>query len=81
MNYKFGNKNYEVEEVGLGGAMVNVNGTTITNCCLMDKLTGNAHPSEPNTFSVFCDSDEVVFHSFEDAYQFATTEQKDTFRL
>lgn len=73
-------KTYEVDEIIFSGEMVNVNGTTITDCGLMRKLTGD--PFMPkDCYTVFCDSDEIVFHTFEEAYNFAMNEQKDTFRL
>jgi len=77
MKYKNNGKTYDVEEVNLGGAVVNVNGTTITDYSKMSKLTG----LQGTGYSVFCDSDEICFDTFDEAYVFATTKQKDTFRL
>jgi len=73
MKYTNNGKKYNVESVAFGGMIINVNGTSITNC---SKL-----PEFPTTgYSVFVDSDEVCFDSFEKAYEFATTKQKNTSR-
>lgn len=72
-------KTYRVEEVNLMGAIINVNGTSITDCALMGELTNNPYMTEG--YTVFCDSDEICFDTFEEAYDFAMTKQKDTFRL
>lgn len=72
-------KTYDVEEVNLEGAIINVNGTSITDYKVMSELTGNPFMSEG--YTVFCDSDEIYFDTFEEAYDFAMTKQKDTFRL
>jgi len=79
MKYRRGNKTYDVEEVELFGAIINVNGTSITDLAKMQELTGSEFYTEG--FTVFCDSDEIYFDTFDQAYNFAMTEQKDTFRL
>ena len=79
MTYTNNGKSYEVEGVELGGAIINVNGTSITDCVLMDKLTNNPYPV--GGYTVFCDSDEVCFDTFLAAYIFATQCQKDTFSI
>ncbi len=73
-------KEYQVEEVNLYGAIINVNGTSITDLGAMGDLTGD--PMYKNGgYTVFCDSDEIYFNTFEEAYNFAINEQKDTFRV
>lgn len=74
MKYIRDEKQYEVESITYGGACIQVNGTTITDLA----KTGF---SNSNGFTVFCDSDEIGFDSFEQAYDFAMTKQKDTFRI
>jgi len=74
-------KEYEVEEVNLYGAIINVNGTSITDFKKMEELTGDEMLYSGGGYTVFCDSDEIFFDTFEEAYNFAMTEQKDTFRL
>ncbi len=73
-------KEYDVEEVNLYGAIINVNGTSITNLEVMGDLTGDTMYKNGG-YTVFCDSDEIYFDTFEEAYNFAMNEQKDTFRL
>lgn len=76
MTYINNNKRYNVEEVVYGGAIINVNGTSITDLKVMGQFTGISGTG----YSVFVNSDEVAFDTFEEAYQFAMNEQKDTFR-
>jgi hypothetical protein len=78
--YKDG-KEYDVEEVNLFGAIVNVNGTSITDFKKMEELTGDSMLYGNGGYTVFCDSDELFFDTFDKAYEFAMNEQKDTFRL
>ena len=74
MTYKHNGKSYKIESVAYGNSIINVNGTSITDC---SKLRFG-----PQTgFTVFVDSDELYFPTFEEAYEFATTKQKDTFRI
>lgn len=73
-------KEYEVEGVELYGAIVNVNGTSITDLGLMGDLTGDPMYNGGG-YTVFCDSDEIYFKTFEEAYDFAMNEQKDTFSV
>ena len=73
-------KEYEVEEVNLYGAIINVNGTSITDLEVMGDLAGDPM-YENDGYTVFCDSDEIYFKTFEEAYNFAMNEQKDTFRV
>lgn len=80
MKYVNNGKIYDVEEVNLCGAIINVNGTSITDYKTMEDLTGDKMYSGMG-YSVFCNSDEICFDNFEDAYDFAMTKQKDTFRL
>lgn len=72
-------KVYEVDEVPAvyKGAIVNVNGTTITDCGLMSRTIHNNSDNE-GTYSVFVEGDEVLFNSFEEAYNCAVYRQKDT---
>ena len=72
-------KEYQVEEVNLYGAIINVNGTSITDLSVMRDLTGDSMYTDG--YTVFCDSDELYFDTFEEAYDFAMTKQKDTFSL
>ena len=81
MIYKNNNKKYKVESVAYDGMIINVNGTSITDCDLQAKMFGYSWHKPCGDFTVFCDSDELVFHSFEDAYDFAMNKQKDTFRI
>jgi len=74
-------KEYEVEEVNLYGAIINVNGTSITDFKKMEELTGDEMLYSGGGYTVFCDSDEIFFNTFDEAYNFAMNEQKDTFRL
>jgi len=73
-------KLYNVEDVELYGAIINVNGTTITDYSVMEDVTGD-EMYKGMGYSVFCDSDEIMFDTFKDAYEFAMTKQKDTFSL
>ena len=79
MRYTNSGKTYNVEEVNLFGAIINVNGTSITDLAKMNELTDSEFYTKG--YTVFCDSDEIYFDTFEQAYNFAMTEQKDTFRL
>lgn len=79
MKYTNNGKTYKVDEVNYMGAIINVNGTSITNLQLMGELMNSSFPMEG--YSVFCDSDEVAFDTFEQAYDFAMHKQKNTFRL
>lgn len=74
-------KEYEVEEVELYGAIINVNGTSITDFNKMCDLTGDEMLYGGGGYTVFCDSDELFFDTFDEAYNFATNEQKNTFRI
>jgi len=73
-------KIYEVESVELFGAIINVNGTSITDFNQMYNLT-NDEMYKGGGYTVFCDSDELYFDTFEEAYNFAMNEQKDTFSI
>ena len=81
MKYRKDGKIYEVEEVVLGGAIINVNGTSITDIEKMREATGDDLCYRGGGYSVFCDSDELAFDTFDEAYNFAMTQQKDTFSL
>ena len=74
-------KEYQVEEVNLYGAIINVNGTSITDLSAMYDLTGDELLYAGGGYTVFCDSDELYFDTFEEAYNFAMNEQKNTFRI
>jgi len=74
-------KEYEVEEVNLYGAIINVNGTSITDIHRMYELTGDKLLYSGGGYTVFCDGDEIFFDTFEKAYNFAMTEQKNTGRI
>lgn len=74
-------KIYEVESVELFGAIINVNGTSITDLNQMYNLTGDKLLYAGGGYTVFCDSDELYFDTFDKAYEFAMTKQKDTFSL
>lgn len=80
MKYRNNGKTYDVEEVNLFGAIINVNGTSITDFKKMEELTGDKMYSGMG-YSVFCDSDEICFDTFEEAYDFAMNKQKNTFRI
>ena len=71
-------KQYEVESTSYFGAIINVNGTSITDIARMNELT---HSKMGNGYTVFCDSDELWFETFEKAYDFAMNKQKNTFRI
>ena len=70
---------YEVESVTYEGAIINVNGTSITDQARMSKVINS--PYNAKGYTVFVDSDELWFETFDEAYTFATTKQKDTFRI
>ena len=80
MKYFNSGKTYDVESTTCFEACIQVNGTTITDYEAMEEVTGNKMYRGMG-YSVFCDSDEICFETFEEAYQFAMTKQKDTFRL
>ena len=80
MKYRNNGKFYDVEEVNLAGAIINVNGTSITDYKTMEYITGDKMYSGMG-YSVFCDSNEICFDTFEQAYDFAMNEQKNTFRI
>ena len=71
-------KTYEVSDITYNGAIIEVNGTDITDLEKKGQLDGLSFGSG---FTVFCDSDEMGFATFDKAYEFAMTKQKDTFRL
>lgn len=79
MTYKNNNKSYEVDSVEYGGSIINVNGTSITDCDRQALLFGYNWYKPDGTFTVFANSDEIVFKNFDDAYKFAMTKQKGTF--
>ena len=81
MKYVNNGKTYDVEEVNLFGAIINVNGTSITDFKRMEELTGDHMLYRSGGYTVFCNSDELFFETFEEAYDFAMTKQKDTFRI
>ena len=58
MTYDKDNVSYEVSSVAYGGEIVNVNGTSITDC--------------GGCYGVFFEGDEVMFPTFAEAYAFAT---------
>ena len=74
-------KEYEVEEVLLDGAIINVNGTSITDIERMKELTGDEILYSGGGYTVFVNSDEVFYKTFEQAYDCAMNKQKDTFWL
>ena len=71
---------YQVDAVELDGAIINVNGTSITDCAVMAERTGNPFMA-CDGYLVFCDSDEIGFDTFEEAYEFAMYKQKDIFSI
>lgn len=73
------NKKFEVESVAQFGAIINVNGTSITDIKRMYELT-HSQLYKCGGYTVFCDGDEIFFETFEEAYDFAVNKQKDTFR-
>lgn len=79
MIYERDGKKYKVDSVTSGGVCINVNGTTITDQEAMSETLGFSFPVEG--FSVFVDGDELYFNTFEEAYDFATTKQKNTMRI
>jgi len=72
---------YDVEEVNLYGAIINVNGTSITDLNVMKDLTGDELLYGDGGYTVFVNSDEVWYKTFEQAYDCAMNKQKDTFWL
>lgn len=72
-------KEYDVEEVNLDGAIINVNGTSITDQEMMSDLTNSSY--RMSGYTVFINSDEICFDTFDEAYQCAMYRQKDTFWL
>lgn len=70
-NYKKNGKTYKVSEIAYGGAIVNVNGTSITDYSKMYELTQNKLYKGLKGYSVFYDSNELTFATFEQAYNFA----------
>lgn len=81
MTLKVKGKSYKVESTSYFGAVINVNGTSITDCDMMAVITDDENHTPDGSFTVFCDSDELWFPNFAEAYEFAMTKQKDTFRL
>ena len=73
-------KEYVVEEVNLYGAIINVNGTSITDLSKMYELTGDDMYKDGG-YTVFVGSDEIYYDTFEQAYDCAVNKQKDTFWL
>ena len=80
MKYFNNGKQYNVSNVTYGGACIQVNGTTITDVAQMHKVNDMPTPSA-KIYTVFVDGDERVFLSFADAYEFATTQQRNTFSI
>ena len=74
------NKTYNVDEVTMNGIFINVNGTTITDYAVWAEQFDNPL-MQTEGYTVFCDSDEICFDTFDEAYDFAMNKQKDTFRL
>ena len=81
MKYVNNGKTYDVEEVNLYGAIINVNGTSITDLSVMQDLTGDEMLYGDGGYTVFVNSDEVYYDTFEKAYDCAMNKQKDTFWL
>ena len=79
MIYRNNNKNYKVESITNSGMSIQVNGTTITDVKVMEEVLFNK--LDGVGYTVFVDSDEVYFPTFDEAYTFAMTKQKDTFRI
>ena len=79
MKIKKEQKAFEVESTSYFGAIINVNGTSITDIKRMYELT-HSPLYKGGGYTVFCDGDEVFFDTFEKAYGFAMNEQKNTFR-
>lgn len=79
MKYCNKGKSYEVESVVCGGTIINVNGTSITDQRAMSVIMGYPHNEE--SWSVFVEGDELAFDTFAEAYEYATTKQKNTCRL
>lgn len=66
-------KLYEIDSVVYvpnEGCFYNVNGTTISP--IGDEKNFEGH------YTVFVNGDDLVFHSFDEAYEFATKKQKNT---
>jgi len=81
MKYVNNGKTYDVEEVNLMGAIINVNGTSITDFQKMYELTGDKMLYGNGGYTVFVGSDEIYYDTFEQAYDCAMNKQKDTFWL
>ena len=81
MKYVNNGKTYDVEEINLYGAIINVNGTSITDFQRMLELTGDKLCYGQGGYTVFVNSDEVWYKTFEEAYDCAMNKQKDTFWL
>lgn len=81
MKYYNNGKEYEVEEVNLYGAIINVNGTSITDFKKMEELTGDTMLYGSGGYTVFVNHDEVYYDTFEKAYDCAMNKQKNTFWL
>ena len=73
-------KEYTVEDTQLYGAIINVNGTSITDINRMYELTGD-DLYRSGGYTVFVDSDELYFDTFEAAYDYAMNKQKNTFSI
>lgn len=78
MIYRNNNKRYQVSSVAYDGMIINVNGTSITDYSQYSKRMLGI---EGKGYSVFCDSDELYFETFDEAYDFAMNKQKNTFRI
>ena len=81
MRYRNNGKTYDVEDVELYGAIINVNGTSITDLNKMLELTGDEMLYGRDGYTVFVNSDELYYDTFEQAYDCAMNKQKDTFWL
>ena len=81
MKYTNNGKTYDVEDIELYGAIINVNGTSITDLNVMLELTGDEMLYGQGGYTVFVNSDEVYYDTFEQAYDCAMNKQKDTFWL
>ncbi len=73
-------KTYAVEDVQLYGAIINVNGTSITDINRMYEITGN-DLYRSGGYTVFVNSAEPYFDPFEAAYDYALNKQKHTFSI
>mgnify|MGYP007037127513 CR=1 FL=1 len=79
MIYKNNKKEYKVESVTNYGMSIQVNGTTITDVKVMKEMLFNNYDGVG--YTVFVDSDEIYFDTFDKAYEFAMTKQKNTFSI